>query len=74
MVCIMKKWVTWEVPNVFKSIYSQLESCVRTDERLSENFRCMVGTRQGCMLSPFLFVMFLNAYIQLLTANNCQGM
>ena len=61
------------VLNVLKSVYSQLESFICTDEGLSENFRCMVGTRQGCMLSPFLFVMFLNAYMQLLTANNCQG-
>ena len=41
-----------------KSMYSQLKSCVNTNDGLTEFFNCKVGTRQGCMISPMLFVFF----------------
>ena len=45
---------------VFKSMYAQLKSCVKTPNGLSDLFLCTVGTRQGCMVSPFLFVLYIN--------------
>ena len=34
-------------------------------------FECTVGTRQGCMISPFLFIFYLNESIRM--CENCPG-
>jgi hypothetical protein len=68
-----KNNVSGQMVNVIKSMYSQLQSCVRTNTGLSSYFNCKIGTRQGCMLSPFLFIMFLNELIEELSNSNCHG-
>jgi hypothetical protein len=61
------------VVNLLRNMYEKLRSCVEFDGFLSEDFMCSVGTRQGCMLSPFLFILYLNELINLTEENNCQG-
>ena len=46
--------------NVSKSIYSNLKSRVKFDNRVSSDFTCCMGVRQGECLSPILFSMYLN--------------
>ena len=46
--------------NVIKSIYSNLKSRVKFDNRVSSDFTCCLGVRQGECLSPILFSMYLN--------------
>ena len=36
-------------------------------------FKCNVGTRQGCILSPFLFSMYMNEFISMPHKNSCSG-
>jgi hypothetical protein len=43
-----------------KCMYESLLSCVRSCNGLSEYFECPVGVRQGCVMSPTLFSMFIN--------------
>lgn len=59
--------------NVLRDMYSKLKSCVRTPEGLTEYFKCNVGTRQGCMMSPFLFSMYIGGLVDMLKENGCQG-
>ena len=54
-------------------MYSQLESCVRCKEGLTDYFKCTIGTRQGCMLSPFLFSLFINELSTYLTDTQTAG-
>ncbi len=61
------------VINLLRNMYSKLRSCVEFDGYLSGEFNCTVGTRQGCMLSPLLFILYLNELILLTEDNNCQG-
>lgn len=46
--------------NSLKSMYSSLMACVRANGELSEWFECPNGVRQGCVLSPTLFSLFIN--------------
>ena len=54
-------------------MYSQVQSCVTAENGLSVYFECTIGTKQGCMLSPFLFVTFLNEFIKLSNRSGCKG-
>ena len=46
--------------NIIKSMYEKLMSCVRTGNQMSRSFKCTKGVRQGCVLSPTLFSVFIN--------------
>ena len=70
---MIKSDVHGKVLNVLYSMYEQLKSCVRTPEGLSEYFDCEVGTRQGCMLSPFLFAFYIGELVDQMKAEGCQG-
>ena len=58
---------------MIRSMYKTLCSCVKTSEGLTEFFPCRIGTRQGCMLSPFLFVLYFNLFIIDITAEFNNG-
>ena len=45
---------------VIKSLYDQVKSCVRGNNSLTDIFPCNRGVRQGCLLSPVLFALYLN--------------
>ena len=50
--------------NVLRSMYAKLRSCVLTQQGLTDFFQCFVGTRQGCMVSPLLFILYLNELLK----------
>ena len=45
---------------IIASLYSKVKSSVRGTDGLTELFSCSRGVRQGCLLSPLLFALFLN--------------
>ena len=70
---LLKKGVSTKFVQVLKSMYSQLSSCVRNQNSISDFFPCNLGTRQGCMLSPLLFIMFIGEFSELLEKTECKG-
>lgn len=70
---LLKNGVSGKFVNVFQSMYNQLKSCVRSNDGLSDFFDCSIGTKQGCMASPILFVIFLNELIKMIEDERCQG-
>ena len=56
-------------------MYTKLRACVivRTDGGLTDLFENIIGTRQGCMLSPFLFNMYLDEFCEYLKKENMGG-
>ena len=45
---------------VIKNMYTSVKSCVRNCNNYSEYFECAVGLRQGEVMSPIMFAMFIN--------------
>ena len=48
---------------ILRSMYTKLKSCVKTPDGLTELFSCLMGTRQGCMISPLLFILYINILV-----------
>ena len=46
--------------HVGQSFYCQPEVCVRVNRMQSKPFHVGVGLRQGCVLSPLLFITYMN--------------
>ena len=45
------------------AIYNNVECCVKVGGRLSKWFEVNQGLKQGCVLSPILFNMFINSLV-----------
>ena len=58
--CIRNHGVKGKFFCTLRAIYSSLLSCVRVNGEYSQFFECPVGVRQGCVLSPTLFSLFIN--------------
>ena len=62
--------------NVFKAIYSMyacVKSCVRFNNECTNTFDCPVGLRQGCLLSPVIFSIFVNELSKLIESSDICG-
>ena len=47
-----------------KAFYRDASACVRVDGELSESFAIGMGVRQGCVMSPWLFNIFMDSCIR----------
>ena len=56
-----------------KSMYDSLLSCVRANGEYSDFFDCPVGVRQGCVLSPTIFSLFINQLANYITETGRHG-
>ncbi len=45
---------------IIKSMYAHDSAAVCTSEGLSEIFRCLMGVKSGCPLSPMLFGLYVD--------------
>ena len=71
---LIRKGVHGKCLNLLIAMYSQLCTCVKLDNhKCSSQFRCNIGTRQGCKLSTILFTLFLNDLIDELKGSGISG-
>ena len=57
---ILDMGVTGKFFNIIRHIYTSDKACVKTGQSHSEFFTLDTGVRQGCVLSPLLFKLFLS--------------
>ena len=54
-----------------KSLYCQPETCVCVNDKQSKSFHVGVGLRRGCVLSPLLFIIYMNWMDKLSQTDEC---
>ena len=52
--------MTGKMWRVIRNIYESVESCVLVNDERSRFFEVDVGLRQGCLMSPILFAIYIN--------------
>jgi len=57
---LISKGISGRFFDMLKSLYSQSAASVKTNIGLSENFPVKIGVRQGCVLSPSLFNLYIS--------------
>ena len=71
---ILKKIKTSQkMLNMLKGIYNQVNCCVRWKSEISEFFDCPLGVKQGCILSPLIFSLFVNEVANVVSSNCKHG-
>ena len=45
--------------NIIKNIYTNNKICIKYGDEITESFAVNLGVKQGCILSPLLFNIFL---------------
>ena len=62
-----------EMWRIIRAMYSKVSSCVLVDGEQSQWFDSMVGVRQGCVLSPILYSVFINGFAKFIKASGTGG-
>ena len=71
--CIKNQRIKGKFFGALRAMYNSLLSCIRANCKYSEFFECPVGVRQGCVLSPTLFSLFINQPANHVTAKARHG-
>ena len=61
--CLENKGLNGRLIHFLKAVYTKLSYEMKVDEEFSEQFGVTKGLRQGCMLSPLLFALYINSLI-----------
>ena len=57
-----------------KSLYVGSKACVRVGNEVSEWFPVRVGLRQGCVMSPWLFNLYIDGVVRGKRSSACRGL
>jgi len=62
-----------DIISILENMYKDTFSAVRVNGEISDWFSTIVGVLQGCVLSPLLFIIFLEAVITIALDNSRSG-
>ncbi len=55
--------------SAIKSFYEEASACVKSNGETSEHFEIKVGLRQGCVMSPWLFIIYMDGVMKEVKGN-----
>ena len=61
--CLEQLGVNGRFPRFLKALYEDSSFRVKVQDKLSEEFSVGAGLRQGCVLSPLLFSLYINGVV-----------
>ena len=67
---ILNAGITGRFYEILYSMYTNDWSVVKKGNKITDRFRCTIGVKQGCMLSPTLFNLFLSDLPEFLSHSN----
>ena len=70
---LLLEGVRGRVYTVLQSMYEHMRSVVSQGGSISRSFEHSIGLRQGCVLSPLLFALFIADLPVFLARNGCEG-
>ena len=65
--------ITGKRLETIKSIYENVFACVKNKNEFSDYFECPIGLKQGCLLSPRLFTIFISEVSKALNKESSSG-
>ena len=68
-----KNGITGSILECIKSIYENVFACIKNCDEFSAFFECPIGLKQGCMLSPRLFTIFISEVSKALNSTCSSG-
>ena len=69
---LLERGVNGKFFNILKAMYSNDRCCVRIGDKISSEFSVNLGVKQGCVLSPLLFNIFLSDLPKIFERPECQ--
>lgn len=70
---VYKEGINGKFFSSLKAMYQSLTACVRANCEFTDFFPCPVGVRQGCVMSPTLFSLFINQLANHITEVGLHG-
>ena len=70
---LLLEGVRGSVYTVLQSMYKHVRSVVSQGGNISRSIEHSIGLRQGCVLSPLLFALFIADLPVFLARNGCEG-
>ena len=70
---LRKSGVNGKLYRALKSIYASMSACVRDKCSYTNSFACTRGVKQGCLLSPLMFSLFVNELAVEVSKNGKHG-
>ena len=71
--CLTQNGLHGKLLIIIRSIYKRVEAAVRIYQSIIDFFLCKLGVRQGCLVSPRLFIILIKELEKELKNSNCRG-
>ena len=65
--------VKGNVFKVVKDMYKYVKACVKVNDDYTDYFNCHIGLKQGCLLSPMIFSIFINDLTVMIQNSGIRG-